>query len=718
MMTTSTIGSGAPVPQQQFQQQFQQQQQPNPSMMMTTSTIASSSSSGMSSTTSTIGAGSGVMTYTDASLPHLSYPPHPYTVPPAPICPSAAVLPAHPSMMGKSPIPVGILVTPLIESIPTPVIHYGSSAGVIRCRRCRAYLNPYVALTDNGRRWTCNLCRFANDVPPEMYGQPLPNETSVEFLAPAEYMVRPPMPPCYLFLVHSQALSSPETASVLQAAVAALPGESRTMIALIVFDVHAHVLVFKAGASRMRLLTVVDAMEGTAAAAVNPADPSGSVMLPAPVSDILVPLRDAAYQDTIMDAVGSLAKLVKPVEEANVASALLMALRVMGGTGGKISLVLGRGSMVAPQKEAFYKEYALEANKLQVSVDVYSTAEPQMTMSPLLQIIPRITSGDWMPLRRMQETLVSSIALEAVMRIRASNNVKVSDFTGAFYLRSADLLALPCVKHGQTFGASLSIQATSNVPGGGSGGGITDLVYLQVALLYTSLGGERRIRVHNMALRTSAVLSDVIDSLDGYALSQLYVKQIATQVLDGGKPKIRDVIDQFTLTWRHGLQRLQPKHNVFLYINALSKMCLFGEEDVLENLHAVVESNELAMVPQLVRVDDDKEASVPLSRAYLDSEGVYLMIHRDEALVWAGSRSVVGSRTPEEEQVMQRVRSICERVNVPFRGEASVVVEGKQGVQHQVIGNRFYKRLVEDRQVTVQGSMSYLEFVNHVFSGK
>jgi len=43
-----------------------------------------------------------------------------------------------------------------------PIVNFGS-AGVIRCRRCRTYVNPYVTFTDAGRKWRCNLCSLLND---------------------------------------------------------------------------------------------------------------------------------------------------------------------------------------------------------------------------------------------------------------------------------------------------------------------------------------------------------------------------------------------------------------------------------------------------------------------------------------------------------------------------------------------------------------------------
>lgn len=43
-----------------------------------------------------------------------------------------------------------------------PVVNFVST-GIIRCRRCRTYVNPYVTFTDAGRKWRCNICSLLND---------------------------------------------------------------------------------------------------------------------------------------------------------------------------------------------------------------------------------------------------------------------------------------------------------------------------------------------------------------------------------------------------------------------------------------------------------------------------------------------------------------------------------------------------------------------------
>jgi uncharacterized paraquat-inducible protein A len=37
------------------------------------------------------------------------------------------------------------------------VVDFGAT-GIVRCKRCRTYINPYVTWADNGRRWRYAAC--------------------------------------------------------------------------------------------------------------------------------------------------------------------------------------------------------------------------------------------------------------------------------------------------------------------------------------------------------------------------------------------------------------------------------------------------------------------------------------------------------------------------------------------------------------------------------
>ena len=73
------------------------------------------------------------------------------------------------NMSANTKVPIGVVCTPMandvgIQNELIDVIDFGST-GIIRCKKCRTYINPYVGWLDNGRRWRCNICGILNDVP-------------------------------------------------------------------------------------------------------------------------------------------------------------------------------------------------------------------------------------------------------------------------------------------------------------------------------------------------------------------------------------------------------------------------------------------------------------------------------------------------------------------------------------------------------------------------
>jgi protein transport protein SEC24 len=52
-----------------------------------------------------------------------------------------------------------------------------------------------------------------------------------------------------------------------------------------------------------------------------------------------------------------------------------------------------------------------------------------------------------------------------------------------------------------------------------------DGVYIQVALLYTSCGGQRRLRIINLALKTCTQIADVFRNCDLDTIVNFFSKQ-------------------------------------------------------------------------------------------------------------------------------------------------------------------------------------------------
>lgn len=107
-------------------------------------------------------------------------------------------------------------------------------------------------------RWKCNLCFLSNDIPAyydwnaetkqaaNRMVRPELTHSIVEYVAPQEYMVRPPQPVVFLFLidVSHNALNSGVLHSISEALLASLDNipnkDGRTKIGLIAVDSALH----------------------------------------------------------------------------------------------------------------------------------------------------------------------------------------------------------------------------------------------------------------------------------------------------------------------------------------------------------------------------------------------------------------------------------------------------------------------------------------------
>lgn len=80
--------------------------------------------------------------------------------------PTVNAIPASTALRARWQLPLGVVVHPMADEAhggSVPVIPL-STAGIVRCRRCRTYMNPFMPWTDGGRRFKCNVCALFNEV--------------------------------------------------------------------------------------------------------------------------------------------------------------------------------------------------------------------------------------------------------------------------------------------------------------------------------------------------------------------------------------------------------------------------------------------------------------------------------------------------------------------------------------------------------------------------
>jgi len=130
------------------------------------------------------------------------------------------------------------------------------------------------------------------------------------------------------------------------------------------------------------------------------------------------------------------------------------------------------------------------------------------------------------------EYLSMEIALEAVMRVRATSGLRMSAFYGNFFNRSSDLCAFPAFPRDQGYVVEVAIDETIG----------KHMVCLQTAVLHTTCNGERRIRVMTLALPTTTQLSDVYASADQVAITTYFASKAVERVLSSRLEDARDAV--------------------------------------------------------------------------------------------------------------------------------------------------------------------------------
>ncbi|XP_066488496.1 protein transport protein Sec24B isoform X2 [Tiliqua scincoides] len=476
-------------------------------------------------------------------------------------------IPQTQSLLNKAKLPLGLLLHPFRDLTQLPVI---TSNTIVRCRSCRTYINPFISFIDQ-RRWKCNLCYRVNDVPEEFmynpltrsYGEPhkrpeVQNST-VEFIASSDYMLRPPQPAVYLFVfdVSHNGVEAGYLSIVCQALLEnldKLPGDSRTRIGFITFDSTVQFYNLQEGLSQPQMLIVSEIDD---------------VFLPTPDS-LLVNLHES--KELIKDLLNALPNMFTNTRETHSAlgPALQAAFKLMSPTGGRISVFqtqlpsLGAGHLQSredPNQRSstkvvqhlgpatdFYKKLALDCSGQQTAVDLFLLSSQYSDLASLA-CMSKYSAGciyyypsfhhthNPVQAEKLQKDLkrylTRKIGFEAVMRIRCTKGLSIHTFHGNFFVRSTDLLSLANVNPDAGFAVQMSVEENLTD---------TSLVCFQTALLYTSSKGERRIRVHTLCLPVVTSLSDVYAGADVQAVICLLANMAVDRSVSSSLSDARDAL--------------------------------------------------------------------------------------------------------------------------------------------------------------------------------
>ncbi|XP_058768532.1 protein transport protein SEC24 C-like [Vicia villosa] len=698
-------------------------------------------------------------------------------------------IPFTADLLTTSGMQLAMLVQPLAlphpSEDPIQVVDFGES-GPVRCSRCKAYVNPFMKFIDQGRRFICNLCGFSDETPRDYHCNLGPDgrrrdadekpelcKGTVEFVATKEFMVREPMPAVYFFLVDvsMNAVQTGATAaacSAINQVIADLPEGPRTQVGVATFDSTIHFYNLKRALQQPLMLIVPDVQD---------------VYTPLQ-TDVIVPLSECRqHLELLLESIPTMFQSNRTSESA-FGAAIKAAFLAMKDTGGKLMVfqsVLpsigigalsareaeGRTNISAGEKEAHkllqpsdktLKELAVELAEYQVCVDVFVTTQTYVDIASI-SAIPRTTGGQvyyYYPFSALSDpaklyndlrwNVTRPQGFEAVMRVRCSQGIQVQEYYGNFCKRIPTDVDLPGIDCDKTF--MVTLKHDDKLQDGSE-------CAFQCALLYTTVYGQRRIRVITLSLPVTSMLSNLFRAADLDTQFCCFLKQAASEIPSKPLPLVREQVTnlctnalysyrKFCATVSSSGQLILPEALKLLplYTLALTKSTGLRTDGKIDERSFWINyvsslSAPLAIplvYPRMVAIHDldskEEEESVvpsflPLSSEHISDDGIYLLENGHDCLIYAGEsvnpdivRKLFGVSTVDEiptHFVLQQFdnplsKKLNEVVN-EIRRQRFCYLRLKLCRKGDPSGMLFFSYMIEDKSA---GGFSYVEFLIHV----
>lgn len=477
------------------------------------------------------------------------------------------------SLMDQTKLCIGAIVQPLAELGPNePALGVvDHSHGPIRCERCRAYINPFFKFVNVGRKFQCCFCHTINDVPEwyycnldgnnerrDKFDRPELSRGSVEFNVGEDFMRRPIQKPHFLFVIdvsYAAVVSGLVDVAVdaVRNALDTLEENERTHAGILTYDSSIHFYRMSTSLADPQMLEITDTK-----------DP----FIPAPTSELVMQVSDAKCRyllDTTLDLISTtfstenVSASSKPV---CVGSAALAASQVLQHVGGKVLFIQanlpGAGVGVLTNREdaklyntkkeknlfipqgAYYTTLARQCAEQAITFDLYVCAncyvdlctfgELANTTGGQICLYPGFSgSKDGEALTEDIQRNVSRLTgYDAVMIVRCSAGLRVADQYGNYYLRTRPEMDLPSVDCDKTFGIRFEHDGDLDEK---------KEAVIQVALLYTTPEGARRIRSHTISVPVTSVLANIFRNSDLDSVVNLSLKQAVRQIHRNSTPQ-------------------------------------------------------------------------------------------------------------------------------------------------------------------------------------
>ncbi|XP_068961002.1 protein transport protein Sec24D isoform X1 [Petaurus breviceps papuanus] len=613
--------------------------------------------------------------------------------------------PSTSDMAKQSQLPLAAIIKPFAtippNEVPLYLVNHGES-GPVRCNRCKAYMCPFMQFIEGGRKYQCGFCNCVNDVPPfyfqhldhvgrrlDHYERPELSLGSYEYVATLDYCRnnKPPNPPAYIFMI-DVSYSNVKNGLVrliceeLKTVLENLPKEeqeeaSSIRVGFVTYNKVLHFFNVKCNLAQPQMMVVTD------------------------VAEVFVPLLDGFlvnYQESkavIHNLLDQIPEIFADSNEnetvfAPVVQAGMEALKAADCPG---KLYVFHSSL--PTAEAPGKLKNRDDRKL-INTDKEKTLfQPQTSIYESLAkdcvtngccvnlflfpsqyvdvasvgLVTLQTGGTLYKYNNFQKHLDSQTFLndlrndvqkmtgfDAIMRVRTSTGFRATDFFGAIYMNNTTDVEMAAVDCDKAVTVEFKHDDKLNEDSG---------ALIQCAVLYTTISGQRRLRIHNVSLNCTSQLADLYKSCETDALINFFAKSAFMAVLTQPLKTVRDILVHQTAHMLACYRKncaspsavsqliLPDAMKVFpVYMNSLLKNCvLLSRPEISMDERAYqrqlvmsmdVADTQLFFYPQLIPIHtmDIKSESLPAaircSEERLSEGGVFLLANGLRMFLWLG----------------------------------------------------------------------------------
>uniref|UniRef100_A0A8C8SSK1 SEC24 homolog D, COPII coat complex component n=1 Tax=Pelusios castaneus TaxID=367368 RepID=A0A8C8SSK1_9SAUR len=344
----------------------------------------------------------------------------------------------------------------------------------------------------------------------------------------------------------------------------------------------------------------------------------------------------------------------------------------------------------------------------------------------------------------LRKDIEKRTGFDAIMRVRTSTGFRATDFFGAIYMNNTTDVEMAAIDSDKAITVEFKHDDKLNEDSG---------ALIQCAVLYTSISGQRRLRVHNIGLNCSSQLADLYKSCETDALINFFAKSAFKAILNQPLKTVREILVNQTARmlacYRKNCATSSAVSQLILpdamkvlpvYMNCLLKSCvLVGRPEIPTDERAYhrqlvmsmdVADTQLLFYPQLLPIhtmdvkSDAFPTAVRCSEERLSEGGVFFLANGLNMFLWLGVSappeliqgifnvpsfahvSAEATLLPEvDNPYSKKLRSLMDYIQSK-RPYSMKLLIAKQREQADML---FRQYLVEDK--SIYGGASYVDFL-------